>query len=199
MPNLTGTSGDKNPGYATKNYGTDGKPKCTVTQKNVLKGINWAEVKGKHRLEKDPNVSLVITPSTKRKAGPILLETDRDLESETGSIIDEKKTSQNEFMASNSDMRGHQSARVFRGNRVYRWSPSRDFRPDAVGDVVRGGAFKGGFVNEALQKSYKGYAPHMGHQKKGLAINGETLKNVNPFSINLRVKPKDLKVGRTRL
>ena len=66
MPNLTGTSGDKNPGYATKNYGTDGKPKCTVTQKNVLKGINWAEVKGKHRLEKDPNVSLVITPSTKR-------------------------------------------------------------------------------------------------------------------------------------
>lgn len=191
MPNLSGTSGD-----IPAKFGTNGKTKINVTTKNVLKGINHAEVKGRHKLEKAGPVVLARNPTVPDlKKKHLRLDADKDVEIKGGVEIDEKKTSQNEFLASNSDMRGKQSTKVFRGNRVYNWDPRRDFRPDAVGDITQGGAFKGGFINESLQKARKGYAPHIGHQKKGLAMHGETLKNVNPFSINLRVKPSDIKVG----
>ena len=191
MPNLSGTSG-----AAPPKYGTNGKAKINVTTKNVLRGINWAEVKGRHKLEKAGPTILARNPHVPDlKKKHLKLDTEKDMDVRGGVEIDEKKTAQNEFLASNSDMRGKQATKVFRGNRVYNWDPRRDFRPDAVGDVRQGGAFKGGFLNESLQKARKGYAPHIGHQKKGLAINGETLRNVNPFSVSLRVRPSDLKVG----
>jgi len=163
-----------------------------ITQKNVLSGIRFAEIQGKHRAELRVNVvgSNIKAPDLSKKH--IKLDADQDIEVKGSSQIDDKLTAENEFMASNSDMRGKKSSTVYRGNRVYEWNPARDFRPDAVGDTQRGGAFKGGFINEANQKARKGYAPPQGHIRKGVGHAGEGIRNVNPFSINLRVKARDL-------
>ena len=166
-----------------------------LTQKQVLMGINRSRVMGRHKLEKNGNVNVVGSnvkaPDLNKKGQR--LDTERDLEVKKGAELDLKRTAENEFMASSSDMRGKQTSKTFRGARVYDWSPTRDFRPDAVGDVRDGGAFTGGFINEANQRARKGYAVPQGHIKKGVGHGGEGINNVNPFSINLRVKPKDLR------
>ena len=177
--------------YRTKKKHND--PSRRLSQANVLKGIRHSEIKGKHRQERHVNVvgSNVKAPDLNQKQKK--LDTDRDLEVKGGSEIDHKKTAENEFMSSNSDMRGKQKSVVFRGNRVYDWSPARDFRPDAVGYVQGGGAFMGGFINQALEKKARsGYMKPMGHAKQGVGHHGEAMRNVNPFSINLRVKASDL-------
>jgi hypothetical protein len=164
-----------------------------ITQANILKGVRHSEIKGKHRQERHVNVvgSNVKPLGMLSKNKKLLVDSELDIS--TGSPIDPKRTAHNEFMARSSDMRGKQTSTVFRGQRVYNWSPERDFRPDAVGYVQGGGAFAGGFVNEALaKKARSGYFRPMGHAKRGVSHGGEGLRNVNPFSINLRVKPADL-------
>jgi hypothetical protein len=165
-----------------------------ITQGNLLRGIRYAEIHGKHKHERHVNVvgSNVHAPDMTKEVQKLDADTDIDPEVKGRSQINPEKTAENEFMATNPDMRGKQQARVFRGNRVYEWKPSRDFRPDAVGDVQRGGAFKGGFRNEANQKARRGYAQHIGHQRGGLAPDLEGLRNVNPFSVKLKVRAKDL-------
>ena len=164
-----------------------------LTQKQVLAGINRSRVMGRHKLERNVNVigANVKAPDLNKKGQR--LDTERDIEVKKGAELDLKRTAENEFLAGASDMRGKQASKTFRGVRVYDWSPTRDFRPDAVGDVRDGGAFTGGFINEANQRARKGYAVPQGHIRKGVGHGGEGLNNVNPFSINLRVKPKDLR------
>ncbi len=159
-----------------------------ITQKNVLMGINHAETRGFHRLEKNVNV---VGPNVRAND---LTQTNYRLEQNNDDIhndviIDYKKTAENEFMAESNQMRGMRTANTYRGSTVYEWNPARDFRADAVGFIQGGGAFQGGFVNEALKKSYGGYAPGIGHQKTGVAYSNEGLRNVNPFSIKLNVTP----------
>lgn len=164
-----------------------------ITQANVLKGVRHSQIKGKHRQERHVNVvgSNVKPPGLLSRNKKLLVESELDIK--TGRQIDVKKIAENEFMSRSSDMRGKQTSKVFRGQRVYNWSPARDFRPDAVGYVQGGGAFAGGFINEALAKKARtGYTKPMGHAKRGVAHGGEGMRNVNPFSINLRVKPADL-------
>ena len=114
-----------------------------LTQKQVLSGINHSRVYGKHKLEKSVNV---VGPNVRardlNKKGK-LLDTESDLAVQKGEALDITRTAENEFMASSSDMRGKQKSKTFRGARTYDWQPTRDFRPDAVGDVRDGGAFKG--------------------------------------------------------
>ena len=164
-----------------------------LTQKQVLSGINHSRVYGKHKLEKSVNV---VGPNVRardlNKKGK-LLDTESDLAVQKGEALDITRTAENEFMASSSDMRGKQKSKTFRGARTYDWQPTRDFRPDAVGDVRDGGAFKGGFLNESNQKARKGYASAQGSIRKGVGHGGEGLNNVNPFAVTLRVKPKDLR------
>ncbi len=163
-----------------------------ITQKNVLMGINHAETRGKHKLEKNVNVvgPNVRTADLTNRNYRMDLNPD-DIENDVG--LDYKKVAENEFMAESSDMRGYKNAKTYRGSTVYEWNPARDFRPDAVGYIQGAGAFQGGFVNEALKRSRKGYAPAMGHQQSGIAYSNETVKNVNPFSIKLNVSPASLK------
>ncbi len=160
-----------------------------VSQKNILSGIRHAEIMGKHRLERQVNV---VGPNVRPpKLTEKQIEREKQFHETVSSKnkLDYKKAAENEFMAEASDMRGKKQSKVFRGNRVYEWNPKRDFRPDAVGYVQGGGAFKGGFINEALGKNPKGYIPNIGHQKGKVCCGGETMHNVNPFSIKLRVKP----------
>ena len=181
-----------------KRYDSD--KKCKVTNANVLKGIRHSEVKGRHKLEKEgPSVNgeNVNTPDLKNKHLKLDEQRMETLDDQVGgSEIDYKKTAENEFMASNPDLRGKNGKRnvkTFRGHnaREYKWDP-KSLTPERVGDVRRGGAFKGGFVNEALSKAYKGYALPQGHIRKGVGHGGEAIKNVNPFSIKLAVRSTDL-------
>ena len=174
--------------------------KVKVTNANVLKGIRHSEVKGRHKLEKaGPSVMgrNIHAPDLKNKHLKLDEQRMETLDDKTGgSEIDYKKTAENEFMASNPDLRGKNGKRkvkMFRGHssREYQWDP-KSLRPDRVGDVQRGGAFKGGFVNEALKKAYKGYAVPQGHIRKGVGHGGEAVKNVNPFSIKIPIKARDL-------
>tara|TARA_Y100001973_G_C5128116_1_gene296281 strand:+ start:304 stop:864 length:561 start_codon:yes stop_codon:yes gene_type:complete len=174
--------------------------KIKVTNANVLKGIRHAEIKGRHKLEKaGPSVMgrNVHAPDLKNKHLKLDEQRMETLDDQQGgSEIDYKKTAENEFMASNPDLRGKNGKRTvktFRGHsaREFRWDP-KTLRPDHVGDVQRGGAFKGGFVNEALKKAYKGYAAPQGHIRKGVGHGGEAIKNVNPFSIKIPIKARDL-------
>ena len=174
-----------------------------ISQTDVLKGINHSVTSGHHALN-NANVN-GIGPNPPIKQHRRIVNSldvidehegdDPDHQFATQAKFTQQQSAENKFLAENHTMSGFRTAKTYRGNSVYPWNPA-DFRPSMVGDVAKGGAFKGGFVAEALQMNPGGYSgqlgtslgnPLAGVNKEGIAVRG-----VNPFPITLPTRPRTM-------
>ena len=106
-----------------------------------------------------------------------------------------------EWLYENNRMAGFRTARRFDGTQPVNahLAFERDMRPNMVGDVQAGGAFKGGFLDDTLAKpKAKDYPEAMGEPLIDIVPSGVALEQVNPFPIRLNVSlGKDIHYSKT--
>ena len=131
-----------------------------ISQKNLYKGIQRSEIRGKHRLEK--NLSKMNEPHLKTSTDTL-----------RKSKINQRAVEDAEFAGNNTDRRGFRNKLEFRGHLPVRWEPQKDFTKMTSGYSEDGGAFKGG--EDGTKKGNKNdYSQSFG-----------TKKGINPFPIKV--------------
>ena len=133
-----------------------------INQGNLFSGIRKAEIYGRHRLEQFEVYQGKHSLKVKKNEGE--------------SKLNQKSVEDAEFGSNNVDRRGNRSNLEFRGHLPVRWSPDKDFKPEAVGYGADGGAYKGG-SGDNKKGDKKDYSQAFG-------VAGKKDK-INPFPIKV--------------
>jgi hypothetical protein len=160
-------------------------PSPSISNQQIARGINRSATRGYHNLN-NKNVNVI--------AGNPSVHFDKHKKKQHERIPNQI-AEDGLWYAQNNRMGGFRTAPTFEGTRPtnYKLSYERDFRPVMVGDVHAGGAFMGGFTEDALIKPRdKDYPEPMGKPLTQVNENGNALKQVEPFPIRLMVKPKNI-------